>query len=359
MELLAYYRQKKVMGALLLTIPVAILFGLFHGDPVVIFTLSLIGFIPLANLIGVSTEMLAEKTGPKIGGLINATMGNLPELIVTLFSLHAGLISLVLGAVAGAYAGNILFVLGFSMLAGGIKNGRQNFSLERANSKTTYIILTAVLLSILAILEVLSPDITKEIRELDTVSLGIGFLLLVLYGSYMVVTLTGHTMDHVAEEDAETKVLWPIPLTVGALAAAAILVAVVSHYMVGAVEDVTSRLHMSEAFIGFVIIPIVSNAAEHLVAVSVARKNNIALAVEISVGSALQVVGLMAPLVIIASQFIGHPLELVFRAPQLLAIMIAGAFGVKVLSDGETTWEEGIGALVLFAGLALVFFFLY
>lgn len=359
MEILAYYKSHKLMAGLLVAIPASILAGLFHADQVVVFFLSLVAFVPLANMIGISTEMLAEKTGPKLGGLVNATLGNLPELVVTLMALGAGLTTLVLGSIAGAFASNILFVLGFSMFMGGVKNGKQRFSLARANSKTLYIVLTSGILSMLAILEVLSPNITSEIRELDQVSVGLGVILLVLYSAYMIATFKEHAVDHVAEEDAGSTRVWPLTTTLFSLAAAAILVTFVSHYMVSAVESVTERLPISEAFIGFVIIPIVSNAAEHLVAVAVARKNRIALAVEISVGSALQVVGLMAPIIIFASQLMGHPIELVFSAPQLLAIVASGIMGVKVLGDGETTWEEGLGAIALFMGIALVFFFLY
>lgn len=352
-----YYKEHWILGILLICVPASVIAGLLHANPVWVFGLALVAFAPLANLIGVSTEILAEKTGPRIGGLINASLGNLPELVVTLVALKAGLTEFVLGNIAGAFTGNILFVLGLAMIVGGWKHGEQTFSHERANTKTHYMVVMGAIMLLITVLELLSPGVITQKAQLDNFSDWLAIILLVLYGAYIVSTLLS-TSGH-AQEQEGVQEKWSVPTTLGVLAVAAVGVFVVSHFLVESIEAVTQALPISEAFIGFIIVPVVGNAAEHLVAVTVASKNMMGLAVEIAVGSAIQIMGLITPVVILAATAFGNPIELTFNGPQVVAIIVATLLGVKVLSDAKTNWEEGLAGILGFVAIAIMFYELF
>jgi Ca2+:H+ antiporter len=343
---------------LLIFVPVAILAELAHWNPVLVFVASALGVIPLAGLMGEATEVLAVKTGPRVGGLLNATLGNAAELIITLFAIRAGLLGLVRASIIGSILGNVLLVMGFSILVGGLKNGLQRFDRSHVGMDATMTILVVIALSVPSIF---NAAIEPDVLRVEELSLGTAAAMLVIYVLSIIYALRSRSGDAdagPAVKPSHAGPHWKIRTALGVLAASTVAIALMSEFLVGAVEPVTAALGFSEFFVGIILIPIIGNVAEHLVAVQVALKNQMDLSLSIALSSSLQIALFVAPVLVFVSLLMGHPLTLEFNQFELIALTAAALIAALVSLDGESNWLEGAMLLVVYVILSLAFFFL-
>jgi Ca2+:H+ antiporter len=335
-------RRIPILYYLLVFAPIAVIARLLNLDPVLVFVLSAFGLIPLAKLIGDATEELAIFTGPKLGGLLNATLGNAAELIITIFALQAGLVDLVRASITGSIIGNLLLVLGFSIVMGGWKHGIQTFDRRNASNSAVLAVLAVVALAIPSLFDRALVDHPSS--ELFF-SEGVALVLIVLYGLNILYSFRSKPNDAEAKELGEAaeeeQGKWSLRLSIAVLIGATIATALVSETLVGAVEPVVTKLGLTEFFVGIIIIPLVGNIAEHVVAVQVALKNKMELSIAVSLGSSLQIALFVAPV-------------LVFNDFELIALFGASLIAALIALDGESNWLEGamLLAVYLIAGLA-------
>ncbi len=384
----------KYIYPLLALVPIAFILEFFvHPGATTIFIVSALALIPLAAVLGKATEELAIHTGPKIGGLLNATLGNAAELIITIVALNAGLVTLVKASIIGSILGNILVVLGLSLLLGGLKNGPQFFNRTEAGVVAALLLLSVIAMGVpTAFSRTVGSDIT-------TLSDEVAFVMLLMYVAYLAFSFLsnkGPEPVHAAAGSAARQTVpasvgesnprigggstpqasqddtrhtdpahgeahqpsWSLPKALVVLAVSTLAIVFMSEFIVGAVEQVTEQLHLSEFFLGVMIIPLVGNVAEHIVGVQVAYKNQMDLSLGISLGSSLQIALFVAPVLVFLSLFIGpEPMDLVFTTFEMIALMAAVVVGVVVSLDGESNWLEG--ALLLGVYLILGFAFFY
>jgi Ca2+:H+ antiporter len=347
-------------------IPVAVALEVLGAPATAVFAASALGIVPTAALMGRATEELAARSGPGIGGLLNVTFGNAPELIIALFALGQGLQEVVKASIVGSIIGNMLLVLGAAMLAGGIGRERQHFSRTSASIQTTMLMLAAGALIMPAIFELvegkgLPAPGSEAIHYGGTVehlSLAVAVVLLITYVIGLFFSLKTHRDLFNPEYEEEDTWGWSTRKSVIALAIAGVLVGVMSEVLVGSITEASESVGLSEFFIGVIVVAIVGNAAEHWVAVLVAMKDKMDLAVNIAVGSSAQVALFVAPILVIASFFIGpYPLALVFNGFELGAILLAVLVGNHVTTDGESTWFEGVQLLAVYFVFGLAFYF--
>jgi Ca2+:H+ antiporter len=351
------FLSKNPLVFLLLFLPLTLAAKVLHWTPLGIFILACLGIIPMAAYIGEATESLAHFTGPRIGGLLNATLGNAAELIITITAIRAGLLELVKASITGSILGNLLLVMGCAFIFGGIKHGTQIF--DRRNASRNAILL------VLAVLAMLIPSLFSHSigpatsPKVEALSLGVAGVMIILY--ILGLIDAGRSGEpSVSHEPAPKSVLphWSIATSIFILLLATIGIVLLSEILVGVVEPVVKSLGVSEFFLGIILIPIIGNAAEHLVAIQLARKNKMALSVEISVSSSLQIALLVGPLLVFLSLLLGHSLTLVFNTFELLALVAGIIIAVLVSADGESTWLEGAALVGIYLILGLAFFLL-
>ena len=349
-------------------IPVAIVLEVVHADSVLIFAASALGVIPTAALMGRATEELAARSGPGIGGFLNVTFGNAPELIIALFALGAGLHEVVKASVAGSLLGNILLVMGVSMLAGGLRRDRQHFEARAASAQSLMLLLATVALIMPAIFQLVSggglPEPTARAVEfsgdLKTLSVGVSLILLISYAAGLLFSLKTHKdlFNPSHDEEDHGGEPWTVRRSVIMLAGAGVAVGVMSEILVSSITEASESLGLSPFFVGVIVVAVVGNAAEHWVSVYFAMKNKIGLSVNIAVGSAAQIALFVAPVLVLASFFIGpFPMALVFNGFEIGAIFLAVLIADQITQRGESTWYEGLQLLAIYAVLALTFFF--
>jgi Ca2+:H+ antiporter len=349
---------------LLIFIPIALVAKWQNWDQVIIFVAASLAIIPLSDLIGNSTEKLAVKLGPRAGGLINATLGNAAELIITVFALREGLLELVKASIIGSILGNLLLVMGFSFIIGGLRNGIQRFERRTASMNSTMVILAFLILAIPSAFDVAFRTVADPgARELFF-SEGIAVIMILLYGFSILYSFStprtqlieapGEAAKHVVEEHGPIN----IRAALITLALATVGIVFMSEALVGAVEPVAHSLGLSQFFVGIIIVPIIGNVAEHVVAVQVAWKNRMDLSLGISLGSSLQIALFVAPVLVFISLLFPQKLLLVFNPFELLALATASVVAALVSQDGESNWLEGVQLLVLYLVLALAFFLL-
>jgi len=316
--------------------------------------------------MGRATEELAARSGPGIGGLLNVTFGNAPELIIALFALGQGLHEVVKASIIGSIIGNILLVLGGAMLAGGIGREKQTFSRAGASVQTSMLLLAAAALTMPAIFELVEgqglPHPGAEIVDygstVEHLSIAVAIVLVATYVLGLVFSLKTHRDVFNPEYGDEDSWGWSVRTAVIALAVAGVLVGVMSEVLVGSIGEASKAAGLSEFFIGVIVVAIVGNAAEHWVAVLVARKDKMDLSVNIAIGSSAQVALFVAPVLVLASLLIGpHPLALVFNGFELGALLLAVLIANVVTQDGESTWFEGVQLLAVYAVLGLAFYY--
>jgi len=347
------------MTLLLVFIPVAIVFHAVHAPAPWVFATSAIAIIPLAAAMGRATEHLAGRMGSGIGGLLNATFGNAAELIIALMALRAGLYDVVKASITGSIIGNILLVLGLAVLAGGIKHQRQTFNRTSAGIGATLLVLSAIGLVVPAIFHHIVHG-TQAVRERQ-MSLEIAVVLFAIYVLSLLFSLRTHRhlyTGEVAESHAQDGNAWSIRKSVIVLAVATSGVALMSESLVSAVTATAASFGFTEVFVGVILVAIVGNAAEHSTAVVMAMKNQMDLAVNIAIGSSIQVALFVAPILVFASYLFGRPMDLVFSTFEVLAVTIAAGVATLVAMDGESNWMEGAQLLGVYVILGIAFYFL-
>lgn len=345
---------KKILYAMLALGVAGFIANLLNANPLLIFVLTALGLIPLADLIGEATEELAVHTGPRIGGLLNATLGNAAELIITVFAIREGLLDLVRASITGSILGNLLLVLGFSILLGGLKNGVQSFDRRQAALNATMLVLAVVALAVPSLFsQAIEPNFGAE----KSLSESVAVVMIVLYGISIVYTMTSGK-GPMASTSPPHEHAWSIPRSLITLALATIGTAVLSEVLVGVVEHVVQELGMTELFLGIIIIPLIGNVAEHLVAVEVALKDKMELSLSVSLGSSLQIALFVAPLLVFISLLFDHTLLLIFNQFELAALFGASLIAALIAQDGESNWLEGAQLLAVYLIMGLAFFFL-
>ena len=347
------------LDLLLVFVPVTAALKQFHADPLVVFLSSGLAIIPLAGLLGRATEHLTSHVGAGIGGLLNASFGNAAELIIALVALRGGLHDVVKASLTGSILGNVLLVLGASMVAGGVKYERQKFNQTAAGMGASLLLLAAVGLIIPALFHFMAAD--KDIGLEQKLSLAIAVVLFVIYIFSLMFSLKTHKHvfrgePHAAEDLAERP--WARNTAIIVLAGSTLLVAVMSEILVGALEPAAHRLGMTQLFVGLILVALVGNAAEHSTAVMVALKNKMDLAFGIAVGSSLQIALLIAPILVFSSYAFGSPLDLIFTPFEVAAVTISVVIVGFVAVDGESHWMEGVMLVGVYLMLAMAFFFL-
>ncbi|MDH5511567.1 MAG: calcium/proton exchanger [Nitrospinota bacterium] len=318
-----------------------------HASPTIIFVVACVTLIPLAAIIGQSTEMLAEHTGPKVGGFLNATLGNAAELIITLVALKAGYLELVKASITGSAIGNLLLVSGLAMFLGGVRHGVQKFDQQTAKHYATMLFSVVMLFSIPTIFIHTTHGAAKA--TINELSLGLAAGMFIVYGLGMYYSFTTASATPLSRPSAEHgHKLWSVQKSGVVLVASTVMVVGASEMLVGSIEHVLKSFPgISEFFLGFIIIPIVGNIAEHIVAVQVSyRKNNMTLAMEIAVGSSLQILLFVAPALVFASLLYSHQMDLVFNLFEWAALIGTCVIVSRVSDDGETNYFEG-GILIL------------
>ncbi len=351
-----------------LFIPAAVILDLANAPDTVTFFASAIGVIPTAALMGRATEELAARSGPGIGGLLNVTFGNAPELIIALFALGKGLQEVVKASIVGSIISNILLVLGAAMFFGGLRREKQTFNRTMAHSQAAMLLLALVAVVMPAIFELIHGHGLPAVGEksvnyptkVETISAIVSGLLLVSYCAGLWFSLRTHRElfnPYVEDESAEERP-WSVRRSVALLALAGAGVALMSEILVGTIEHAAHSVGLSQFFIGAVVVAIVGNAAEHWVAVLVALKNKMDLAVNIAVGSSAQVALFVAPVLVLLSFVIGpHPLALVFNGYELAAMLLAVVIANFTTQEGESNWFEGLQLLGVYIVLGVVFAF--
>jgi Ca2+:H+ antiporter len=346
-------------------IPLAAILAVAGAPDLLVFACSAIGVIPPAALMGRATEELAARSGPGIGGLLNVTFGNAPELIIAIFALADGLHEVVKASLVGSILGNILLVLGASMLAGGARRQRQEFSDAAATAQSSALMLAVAAVILPAVYELSRggslPSAGAQLVDyggsVESLSLAIAAVLVIAYAALLLFSLRTHRdLFNPPEETVDSA--WSTQRAVAMLGLAGLVIAGMSEVLVHSITGAARSAGLSQFFIGAVVVAIVGNAAEHWVAVSVAFKNRMDLAVNIAIGSSSQIALFAIPVLVLLSPFIGpHPMALIFNGYEIGALVLAILISVQVTSRGESTWLDGVQLLAVYAVTALTFLF--
>lgn len=352
----------KILYAMVILGPIAIILQVTGiGGDSAIFITSGLALVPLAGILGRATEEVAIYTGPNVGALLNATFGNAAELIITIVALREGLVGVVKATIAGSVIGNILVVLGFAMLIGGLKHGKQQFDSETAGLNATMMVLAVAAMIVPAIFNIGAPEHRPSFEDIEFLSDGVAVVLIIIYVLYLFFMLRRENSSSSAPETEEGESEEPtmgLPIALGLLAGTTIAVVVLSEILVGVIEPVAQDWGLTELFIGVMLVPLVGNVAEHLVAVQAAYRNKMDLSLGIALGSGIQVAIFVAPVLVLVSQFVGpSPITLVFNSFELTALLIGSAIAVLVSLDGESNWLEGAELIALYTILGIAFFF--
>ncbi|MCA1318636.1 calcium/proton exchanger [Bacillus tianshenii] len=340
-------------------LPLSILGNVLHWPVVMMFIIFSLTIVALAGYMGRATESIAIHTGPRIGGLINATFGNAVELIIAFFALKAGLITVVLASLTGSVLGNLLLVMGLSFFVGGLKFKRQKFNVFDARHNSGLLVFAVLVAFVIP--EVFAQEMGD--RDTFTFSVGISVILILLYLAALFFKLVTHRgvyqSDHAEGAGHDEEVAeWGKGKAILILLLATLAVAYVSESLVHTFEEVGEAFGWSELFIGVIIVAIVGNAAEHASAIIMAYKNKMDIAVEIAVGSTLQIAMFVAPVLVLASIFFETQMPLVFTLPELIAMVTAVLLAIVISNDGETNWFEGATILAAYLIMGIGFFFL-
>ncbi len=366
----------KILYVLFVFIPIAILAEIFHWGSTLVLVSSALSMIPLAGLMGEATEELAEATGPKLGGLLNATLGNAAELIITLVALQAGKYTLIKASIAGSILSNLVMGVGLSLLLGGMKNGLLKYDRTAAGVNST-MLLIAVTALIVPTVFAGSHSPAMLTQDLNHLSIGVACILLVMYVLGVIFTFSrSPTEAHLTDmplsggglegdatpgehEPSEHAPRWSVKFSLMMLAIATIFIVALSELLVGAVEPVVQQWGISEFFIGLILVPIVGNAAEYIVAIRVALKNQMDLSLSISLGSSTQIALFVAPVLVLLSFIMGPtPMDLHFHMFEVVAVTLGVLTATFISLDGESTWLEGAQLLAVYMLFGVASFFM-
>jgi Ca2+:H+ antiporter len=353
---------------LLVFIPVALALDWWGASPIVVFAASAAGIVPLAGLMGDATEALAEYLGPTLGALLNATLGNAPEIIISLFALKRGLIGIVKSSLTGSIIGNLLLGLGVSMVAGGLKVKTQKFDSHVARINGALLVLAAFGLIIPAIYR-MNPTVVAGGRR--HVSMEIAAILSLVYLGSLVYTLTqkavmgtaGVKAEKIeagkpAAEVEEAEVSWSRNKALAILAGVTIVLAIMSEVLTGAIDPAAESMGLTPLFAGVFLLAVVGNAAEMINAVRFARKDKMDLAIGVTVGASIQVALVVAPILVFAGYFMGQDMNLLFTRFEMWAVVLAVFITRTLIYDGESTWLEGLMLIAIYLMLGFGFFHL-
>jgi Ca2+:H+ antiporter len=350
-------------------IPIAVGLELAHASAPLVFFASALGVIPTAALMSSATEHLASRAGPGIGGLLNVTFGNAAELIIAFLLLTEGLQEVVKASLVGSIIGNCLLVLGASMVVGGWKRDRQTFSVTASQAQAGMLLLAVLCMIMPAVFQLVHggnlPGVEENRhdfgKDVEHLSIGVAIVLILSYVAGLIFSLRTHRDIFNAghdEDEEHGEDVWSVKKAVILLAVAGAAVGLMSEILVGSIEEASDDIGLSHFFVGVFIVAVVGNAAEHYVAIVVAAKNKMDLAVNISIGSSAQIALFVAPVLVLASFVVGpEPMALVFNGYEIAAMLAAVLISNFLASEGESNWFEGVQLLALYAVLGLVFFF--
>jgi Ca2+:H+ antiporter len=359
---------QNILSVFLIFIPVSIAGHFLHWSDPVIFITSALAIIPLAAWMGTATEEIAVVMGPALGGLLNATFGNATELIIALVALNAGLIDVVKASITGSIIGNLLLVMGFSMLLGGLKYKEQTFQpiVARVNA-------SSLNLAVIAMLLPTAVDYTSTGIDADAIqklSIAVSIVLIGVYGLTLLFSMKTHTYLYDIDADMDLEELADsnldgdtehgevnLPLWITVLLGCTLLVAVESEFLVSTLEVATEQLGLTAFFTGVILVPIVGNAAEHATAVTVAMKDKMDLSVSVALGSSLQIALFVAPVLVLAGYIMGQPMNLNFNPFELVAVGVSVLIANSISSDGRSNWLEGSLLLAAYLVLGFAFYF--
>jgi Ca2+:H+ antiporter len=359
---------KNILSLLLLFIPISIAGHFLHWSAPIVFVTACLAIIPLAAWMGTATEEIAVVLGPSLGGLLNATFGNATELIIALVALNAGLVDVVKASLTGSIVGNLLLVMGLSMLLGGLRFKEQEFqpTVARVNASSMNLAVIALLLP--TAMHYTSQGIAE--LTIQKLSIAVAIVLIGVYCLTLLFSMKTHTYlydvglaeltpEELSEvnlaEDGEDEV--NLPLWIGVLLVCTLLVAVESEFLVSTLEEATSQFGLSPLFTGVILVPIIGNAAEHATAVAVAMKNKMDLSVSVAVGSSLQIALFVAPVLVLAGWVMGQPMDLDFNPFELVAVAVSVLIANSISSDGRSNWLEGTLLLAAYMVLGFAFYF--
>ena len=351
----------KHLNLLLIFIPVSLASDYFNVDAPLTFTATCLAIVPLAVLISDATEQISIYAGSKIGGLLNATMGNIPELFIGLFAVKAGLYKLMLASMAGSIIGNLMFVLGMSILCGGIIYSTQTFDKAVARSNFSLLCFAAISLIVPLAFKLTHVGSAQLDHALIVISFTIALILLIIYLTGLIFSLIqqrnlflGH--DHNDNGNGKQS-KWSLSFAIGVLAITIFFVALESELLITKVKSVITDLNLPEIFIGIIIIPILGNVAEHASAILMAMRNKVDISLEIAIGSSVQIAMLVTPILILYSFTLANPLIYVYDPFEVVAVITAIFLSLYVVQDGKTFWLEG--ALLVFSYIIFCVMFFY
>ena len=341
-------------ATILFTVAVAVMELFLEEPPVLLlFGVASLALVGLAWVLGRATESVGHYAGPRVGGILNATFGNAAELIITIFALAAGLTTVVKASIIGSVIGNVLLVLGASLLIGGLKNGTQRFSTTIAGANASMLAIVAFALAFPTVFYSLDP--AEGNPSLEYLSISVAVVLIVLYALYLLFYL--RRQEEAPGPGEEELPPFGKAVSFVVLVGSTAAVAYVSEAFVGAIEPLTEEVGLSELVIGVIVIPIVGNIAEHIVGVQIAYKNNMDFSMAISLGSSIQVALLVTPILVFLGPLMGTPLDLVFTPLELVSLGAAVVVTAFIALDGESNWLEGAMLCGVYIIAALTFFF--
>jgi Ca2+:H+ antiporter len=349
--------EKIFMLLTFIGVPLSVIGTFLHWPTMILFSVYCVSIIALASYMGRATESLAIVAGPRIGGLLNATFGNAVELIISIFALKEGLVGVVLASLTGSVLGNLLLVAGLSFFIGGLKFKRQTFNVHDARHNSGLLMFAVIVAFVIP--EVFSMEMNES--KTLTLSIGISVILILLYLAALFFKLVTHRGVYQSENAGthhEEVPEWSKGKAIGVLLAATLAVAYISENLVHTFEYVAESFGWTELFIGVIIVAIVGNAAEHASAIVMAFKNKMDIAVEIAIGSTLQIAMFVAPVLVLLSLFFAKTMPLVFTLPELIAMVTSVLLMVVISNDGESNWFEGLTLLAAYFIMGIGFFLL-
>jgi Ca2+:H+ antiporter len=338
---------------LLVLVPVSVVLQLAGGNDLLIFLTSAGAILPLAGLIGRATDQLALHTGPRIGGLVNATFGNVTELVIAFFLILDDQVDIVKASLTGSIIGNLLLVLGLSFLLGGLKHEEQTYNARAATIHATSLVLAVTGLLMPALFALGGRE---SFAQREVVSGTVAAVLMILYAAALLFTLVTH--EHLFRTPSpEEHPEWSRRQAVGMLLVATAFVALEAEFLVSSLEPALEDLGLSEFFVGLIVIPIIGNAAEHSSAIMFALRNKVDVTLEIAIGSSTQIALFVAPALVFISLFVGHPMDFVFSTFEVAAVALSTILVFMISSDGRSNWLEGAQLTGAYAIMAISFFF--
>nr|WP_278336803.1 calcium/proton exchanger [Clostridium frigidicarnis] len=346
----------KILKYMLIFIPISFIGKFINVSPSIMFILSALSIVPLAGIMGEGTEEISFYSGPKVGGFLNGTFGNATELIISFFALKEGLFEVVKSSIAGAVIGNILLVLGASMLAGGLKHKTQSFNKKVVEVSSSMLLFSVIGLCIPALFTHTVDEALLNTRY-EGLSIVVSIIMFVIYILSLVFSFYTHKDIYTFSDHEDGTAKWSLKKSITILVISTVLIAIESEFLVSGIDSITKTLGLSEFFVGIILIPIIGNAAEHSTSVVMALKNKMDVSLEIAIGSSLQIILFVAPILVFISLFF-TPMSIIFNEFELIALIASVLIANRVANDGESNWLEGIQLLAVYFIIAASFFIL-